>query len=719
MKKLLIVFALLATVVALVACGGVDTTTAEPDVTTTDGTEQGGKVESFKDFTGTISAAYESAIAGEASGVDVSEYEFFGAATSVTGKVNQKYTTGRKWYLLADDGSKTEITYSEARNLGVIAAKGQKLSDGTNEITIKKIEVAVAMKYEKIVAKTGAYLMLDFYTNVPADYTLTITTTAGGKASGALYKETDIPVNTDEAGNAIGLAKFTVPHTVGKTYYVNINMGTTTIASMPVETVQGDYNTNICKLWMTGCWDRVKDTEYTDKIIYEFYSCFPQILARFAVLGNEPREITVYIEDTDGVAWASGNTVGIGLGWVNERTDWQLKDIGFLSHELGHSAQQFGGKLNYGKDTCYDLNGDGVITDKRRPKPDGGYEDVVGDEYWEAWFTEQMASYSGLRYYHWGTVPEAVDLEKLTPEHNYYFEWSGYGNCGIFFAYVDWYYPTIDKNGNGKVDDGERGVLDALYWLIKNTKKELLDNPYDPETPFNQAVYEATGGKYKNLPEIYEDFVADMKSGAWVFTGFAEYKDNWLSENIEGVANPVYPVYKAVEPGDVTHEAVLQKNVKADTVVLPVGTNIATGATVIQSSGQYNDDEGVSALFDGKLDTNWRALTSDQSAVYKMMELQHGFIIDLGEVKSFDTYAIVNAGIAKSDTLNTASWEILISTDGKTYTSIDTQINQAADAVTVEVGTQSARYIEVRIHKATVSGSGKVQIFEMVFVKTT
>jgi len=710
MKKLLIVFALMAVIVALVACGDEPVTS---DITTTTTTAPGSNVsiETDKDYTAVVDAAYADAVAAGSNLGDLAkEYEFFGNARDVAVKISTKYASPRVWYVLKEDGTKEETPYTEINKMGVVGAAVVKNAEGKHEITVKKMDIQVIPKYESLKAKTGSYIMFDFYANMPATFTVSVTTTEGGSLSGALYKETQIPTEEQKNGAVIGLAKFTVPHTVGKTYYLNIHVGTTVVASVPIEAVQGDYATNICQLWMTGCWERVKDPDYIDNIIYEFYSCYPQILARFGVMKNEPTAITVYIEDTDGVAWAAGTEIGIGLGWVNEKTHHELSEIGFLSHELGHSAQQFAGKLNYGEDTTYDLNGDGKIDYKG--------EQVDGDEEWEAWFTEQMASYAGLRYYHWGTLPEAVDLEKLTPEHNYNFNWSGYGNCGVFFAYVDWHYPTLDKNGNGKVDDGERGVIDALYWEIKNTKKMIFDNPYDPDIIFNQTIQEATGGKYKNFPEIYEDFVADMKSGEWVFTGFADYPDNWLSENIPGIENPKYPVYKPVTPGNVTNEAILQSGVKADTAVLPEGENVATGATVIQYSGKHADDEGVEALLDGKLDTYWRAMGSEQSALYKLMTLQHGFIIDLGSVKSFDTYAIVNAGITKPDSTNTYEWEILVSEDGETFTSIDYQKNKAADVVTVDVGTQSARYIEVRIHQTNLSSSGTVWIYEMAFLKT-
>lgn len=715
MKKLLLILALLVAIATLVACGDSIGTTE----TTTTGAivEEGPEIVSTDDYTGTVNPAYnEMLAAGSSLGNIAKEYDYFGAAKSVVNSVNAKNPTNREWFLLDENGTKTAIDYSDALKLGVVAIDVNKKDGAKTEIVVKEIEAEVVPKFEKITAKSGEYLMIEFAANIPANFTVTITEKAGAAAATAIYTERQIPIETEKNGACKGLIKFTVPHTVNKTYYANLMLGSLCVATLPVEVIQGNYATNLCQLWMTGPWERVKDPKYIDNIIYEFYNCFPQILARFAVKGDEPREVKVYISDEDGVAWAAGTEVGIGLGWVNEQSTHRLNEIGFLSHELGHVAQQFAGTLNYGEHTCYDVNGDGVITDKRY-KENGEWKDVIGDEYWESWFTEQMASYSGLRYYHWG-IPEAVDLEKLTDAHNLYFDWSGYGNCGVFFAYVDWYFPTIDKNGNGKVDDGERGVIDAIYWLIKNSKKKLYDNPYDPETPFNKAIYEATGGKYKNFPEIYEDFKADFKSGAWVFTGFSDYKDNWLTENLEGVENQEYAVYKAVTPGNVTNNAVLQNDMTPDTVKLPAGENIAKGATIKRYSGKHANNEGVEALFDGDLSTHWRAMKSERSGAYDLMSLEHGFVLDLGEVKTFDTYTIVNAGITKPDAASLYTWEILVSTDGKNYTSIDYQENKPADVVTVDVGTQSARYIELRIYKPCSSSSGTLCIYEMAFVKT-
>lgn len=712
MKRLILLLLTVLLLFTAVACGGENTTTDTTDTTdTTSALPPEGTVEEFDGYSGVVNDRYETLMqAGSTLAGVLEAYEFFGTGNDVTQSVNIKYPTGRSWYLEKEDGTVEKSTYQEIRKLAMIAAKVKTPTKDTAEITVKEVSLDVAMRFESVTAEAGSYLMLDFFTNLPVDFTVTVTKTEGGKASTAIYTEKSIPVTVQENGSCKGLAKLTVPHTAGTDYYLNLNVGKSVVCSMPIHAVESRYPTHICQLWLEGCWERVKDPDYLDMIIYEFYSCYPQILRRFAVLGNEPTAITVYIEDTDGVAWAAGNRIGIGLGWVNEKPTHKLNEIGFLSHELGHSAQQFAGKLNYGEDTRYDLNGDGKIDYKG--------EGVDGDEEWEAWFTEQMASYAGLRYYHWGTTAEAIDLEKLTPEHNYYFNWSGYGNCGVFFAYVDWYYPTVDKNGDGKITDGERGVIDALYWLIKNSNKLLYDNPYDPDIPFNQTVKSATGGKYANLPEIYEDFVKDMKSGAWVFTGFADYRDNFLSENIPGVKNPDYPVYKKVLPGDTTNEAKLQSGVKADSVVLPSGENVLKGATVVSYSGKHNDEEGVETLFDGDLETYWRATSSERNADYFLKQIAHGFVIDLGEVKTFDTYAMVNAGINKTDSFNTASWEILVSEDGKTWKSVDYQEDKGADAVTVGIGTQKARYIEVRIFDTDANHSGTVRIHEMVFVKS-
>ena len=471
MKKLLIVLALFALIVTLVACGDtvqttvgsittedVGTTTGgDTDTTTTPAVEE--KIESYRNYTGIVNPSYENAVAnGTTLGDVATEYEFFGAAKDVANRVNMKYTGGgsRVWQVLKEDGTLEPSSYAQVGKLGTVAAKVEKNAEGKNVVTVREITIDVFTKYSSIKATSGAYIMFEFYSSLPATFTVGITAKAGDLLTNAVYKETQIPVEKNADGSATGLAKFTVPHMVDKTYYLNLYMGSAVVASKPIETTQGGYPTNICRAWVRGPWEEMKDRDFVDKVVYEFYACFPQILARYAILGNEPREIEIYIEDNNdiGAAWAMGNSIGICLDWANN-TSHELKDIDFLSHELGHSAQQFGDKLNYGDQQ-------------------GRYYDGV---FYGGWFTEQMASYAGFRYYHWGTVPEACDLDVFNPSRNYSFDWTSYGNCGLFFAYVDWYYCTYDKNGDRKITDDELGVIDALYKLIKNTDVKLYDTP--------------------------------------------------------------------------------------------------------------------------------------------------------------------------------------------------------------------------------------------------
>ena len=84
-------------------------------------------------------------------------------------------------------------------------------------------------------------------------------------------------------------------------------------------------------------------------------------------------------------------------------------------------------------------------------------------------------------------------------------------------------------------------------------------------------------------------------------------------------------------------------------------------------------------------------------------------------MKSFNTYTLVNRGYTSSNkTFNTKEWEILISEDGKTWTSVDYQKDNTADAVSVNVGAQSARYIEIRVFATDKSDTGNVRIQEFM-----
>jgi len=124
----------------------------------------------------------------------------------------------------------------------------------------------------------------------------------------------------------------------------------------------------------------------------------------------------------------------------------------------------------------------------------------------------------------------------------------------------------------------------------------------------------------------------------------------------------------------------------------------------------------VTNLVDGDLETLWQGAKVTNDYKYQLGGYMHEVVIDLGETKKFDTYTIVNAGSKSNNKINnTSEWEIFVSEDGETFTSVDYQVKNKADIASVNVGDTNARYVKLRIF-TTDSGAnvGTVRLYEFM-----
>lgn len=127
----------------------------------------------------------------------------------------------------------------------------------------------------------------------------------------------------------------------------------------------------------TGDWKDVTVDGYLEELTRLFYNSYPRLYQRWGN-GTEPTTITFKADNNyDGVAYCQGTTVCVSTAYANSHPT----DIGFFSHEITHSVQQYSGKLNYGDDV--------------------------------AWWTENMANYGGFRYFHWSN-PKYVQIYEAT-----------------------------------------------------------------------------------------------------------------------------------------------------------------------------------------------------------------------------------------------------------------------------------------------------------------
>ena len=410
-------------------------------------------------------------------------------------------------------------------------------------------------------------------------------------------------------------------------------------------------------------WNQITNKNYVKELIKLFYNSYPRLYKRWGT-GTEPTAITFMADkDYDGVAYCQGTTVCVSVDYANGHPN----DIGFFSHEITHSVQQYGGKLNYG-----------------------------GDSYW---FTENMANYGGFRYFHWSN-PKFVQVYSASDTSLQDWGYQNYGNNKWFFAYMDYRYPTTkDGNGNKKL-----GLLDSLNKLIKenNTGTEYNDNPYTVGSPFNNVVKEITG--YDCIESLRKRYVQELQQGTWTFTGFGNYSDNWVTEDIEGIANPTYPML-----GEKTHGNTVAT--KLGTAVTS-GTNLCSGATVLETSGFINDNESAAKFIDGNLNTKWCATMDNVSnGTYRLSGSQHFIQIDLGSEKTFNTYTLYNTS-SKEGYGNAVEWEVSISNDGENWTPIDYRSYDNDAISSFDVGTRKARYVMFNVFNADNGGSGTARLYE-------
>ena len=405
----------------------------------------------------------------------------------------------------------------------------------------------------------------------------------------------------------------------------------------------------------TGDWDQVTATNYKKNLKDLFYQVYPRQYTRWGT-GSEPKRMFIVADKGyDGVAYTMGNSIVISVDWMNSNP----VGIGYFSHELTHAAQQYGNVTSSGS----------------------------------AWWVENMANYGGFRYYHWATE-DNVQVYQASDTSLQDWGYQAYGNNKWFFAYMDAKYPTT-KSSDGTV---KLGLIDSINnMLMTNKGTKYDDNPKDTSTPWSKLVYQITG--YDCIESLRLKYVEELKNGTWAFTGFRYYQDNWITEGIAGVDNPTYPMI-----GPKTHGS--KKAAKLDTAVTS-GNNLCSGASILHTSGQTNVNEAAEKLIDGNLDTKWCSRSSSESTFNGVM---HSVKIDLGSKKTFNTYTIYNTQ-SKENFANASEWEILVSEDGKTWTSVDYQNNNNNSVSSYNIGTQTARYVQIKIFNPGDS-AGTIRLYE-------
>lgn len=628
------------------------------------------KVEEFEGYTMKTSGA-EWKIN---SGIDYSLYNFLGSGTDLVAHVTDdegaysKYDEKNIVYYRVnynldeeDQIKKTNRnTASQTKALGAKIVENKKL--GKLMVYYQAIDLRMSVDYSEVTGGTGSFMRISFHTNLPATYKVNISHNKNDTGDGIIVCNNVVPKKSAD-GSYVGWGKMTIPYTEPGNYYVNFVCGSKCLGFVPITITQQDDPRNpVFHLQYTGDWDSITAEGYWDSLTNLFYNTYPRLYARWADETDdirEPKIITFTADPTyDGVAYAMGTQVVVSSNYANANPS----DIGFFSHEITHSVQQF--NFSYG---------------------DGH------------WFTENMANFGGFRYHHWSDGKYVQLYQDANQNDLYNWNWGAYGDGSKwFFTYLDSKWPTtLDENGNKKL-----GLLDTLVFEIKRGKlRGGTDNPTDVNTPFNKIVKEITG--LDCIEDVRKQYEKEFRSKEWDFKGFGNYVDNFLTEDIPYVNNPDYPMVTEKNPGDKTAA-------KLDAPVTE-GENIALGSTVYKISGAIKAAEDGSKLVDGDLATKWCSNGgSTKDRTYGLDGTRQWIVLDLGEEKQFNTYTIYNTK-TKESYPNMTEWEILVSNDATNWTSVDYQPSCDEKLVSFNIGNQSARYVLIKGY--TVDG-GTIRLYE-------
>ncbi|MGM9680809.1 MAG: discoidin domain-containing protein [Eubacteriales bacterium] len=577
-----------------------------------------------------------------------------------------------QYYVLQSDGSYSRVPDTEQIKAlgGVIGYYSKATGSAAYKVYLEQVETRTAVQVTSVEAASGTYLLLDYVSNLPVSYKATISTRKNattGINDSLAFKAEKV---TDENGLTYykGHIKITVPYTDEGDYYISVYEAVNTrnnIANIPLKITKGTYSDAEFHLLFAGDWDKVTANGYGEQLIDLFYNTYPRLIARWDTAGKATRTVTFIADsDYDAVAYSVGTTVVVSVDYANGHPT----DIGFFSHEITHQVQQYSG---------------------------------FSSHFW----TENMANYGGHRYFHWANAngkyvqfyspTDAAIQDWRENDSNGNLSYAPYGDGSKWFgSFMDWMYPTtMNEDGTLKL-----GLIDTINYAIQHGQLKTDAGPDDPNSAICKLVQQATNNEFQTYEALRLYYVEQLNlyaatDGAegWSFIGFADYTDNFITEDLPFTENPNYPMLRQVERGTVTAPVL-------DTPVTE-GDNLLTGATVVRDSGI----EGTSTagkLIDGKVNTLWSGKKSTLGDATCLLNGTAGYIvIDLGEAKTFNTYTLYHATSKNPAGTNTTDWELLVSDDGTNWTSVDTQSGMGQNSIeSFTFESTTARYVMLRIY---------------------
>lgn len=393
-------------------------------------------------------------------------------------------------------------------------------------------------------------------------------------------------------------------------------------------------------------WKRITAPGYKQELEEIFYEVYPRMWARWGG-GTVSKAIPIHAQEhlEDAVMW-------VGYEWksgafqpyieISADLQYDYSPSYATAHELVHVTQA-----------------------------------IYPAEYEYSWWDECMADYGRFRYYHWTNMANLAAYDFYQADEACLRDWryEAYGDSRWFFAYMDEKYPTTPQG---------YGLVDSIHYGIAAGRIKS-DNPYDPT--FAAVVKEVTG--FNNIEELRQRYVQELDAGTWKFNGFAGYADNYITENIPGVPNPVY--------------------------FTPREANLCAGATTYAVSGEASDRLAADNLVDGDRSTKWEAARGDVKDQKSLSwDVQHGLCITLGRPLTIDSYTLYHEGSRGNSSQNTVSWRIhYYDSQREEWKLLDQVSGNTQDVTTRNVTPVKTQNLWLEVLNSSGTGDGTVRLYEL------
>lgn len=708
------------------------------------------ETKTLTNFTGSYTVVTTDEVWSANTGIDYSgeyytgEGEYYvGSGDDIVSYMNDNELRAQ-YYVLQSDGSYSKV--ANADNIqalgGVIGYYYKPSGSAAYRVYLQQIETRTAMQVTSVEASSGTYLLLDYVSNLPVSYKASISNRKNATGVNESLSFTAEKV-TDENGLTYykGAVKITVPYVDEGDYYISVYEAVNTrnvIANIPLKVTKGTYSDAQYHLLFAGDWDKVTAAGYGEQLIDLFYNTYARLIARWDSAGSATKTVT-FIADPgyDGVAYSLGTTVVVSTDYASAHPT----DIGFFSHEITHQVQQYWFSSDFWTENMANYGG-------------------------HRYFHWANANGKYVQYY------EPTDLGILNwtrKTDDGRFSYEPYGDGSKWFgSFMDWMYPsTLNEDGTLKL-----GLFDTINYKIQHREISNDYGPEDPTSQISKIVQEVTNGEFQTYEELrlfyvlqlitysmnegkisadglddpnsevsklvaqatvrkgmedgmayttysalYDHFKDQMSnyvkrfgSEGWSFIGFADYQDNFITEDLPFTENPNYPMLRDVVRGTVTAPVL-------DTAVTE-GDNLLSGATIVKDSG-IEGSSTSSKLIDGKVNTQWSSKKSLIGDTTCLLNGTAGYIVlDLGEAKTFNTYTLYHSTSKNPAGTNATDWELLVSDDGENWTSVDNQSGMGQESIeSFKFESTTARYVMLRIYPLD-SGVPNFSFYEMLLLNT-